>query len=1022
MSGLCPSISNAAEIESFDKIKRDHLIQEIKDLLDLPDGGGVVLAQSPYSASPTCSSYNQNSCGDKKATAAFLKDDIKASLNDVPVTITAQNAGMVYSGVSSKGREMIDPSKSAIEPNAITARNAGSFNKEETPLSRSGQLSQRRPATSTIKESAQVSTGRMVEPTNAASGIKIVKGTITAQAPAILVQAQLAHTPTSLGIAAEDASHDDEDIAPADGLNDHPRSLAEALAKERRRASKRNKIKVSGELYSSIGLYTNGEWRVNEANPDLNERNWRILSDKALNNRLDTYDPALYSRMKFVVDASVGVAVATHINVTIDPWSYTGKTKPMVYQEGADDSIKFQYLTVGSNGYTVPRIIRTIRYGDAVALPETKVFNGNEIPSMRVNTLTGGYFILPDRKLNYTFMPVREAWLDFRPTDSIFFRVFPLAYEDQALTSDDPLKLSNHRSYWEESPWLRSWQPGQINQAFPDFAWYTKGYWDRSLSFSTRDSTGQHLTALRGAKLAFTPEPDTSLDFVIASPKTLWQDYTYYDTVAASARLKHYFDEGLYVGATAVDHQGFLKSTQDAHNYVGGLDSGIMPLENVKIETEYSFSTSQYDESEAKWQTKKHGNAYYTSIIATSDPVNMIKKDYYGIASASKDNDFYKTKLYYGRMDSNFESTLSNYHATRKDAFWNHHLTFYPSIYRYLPGVAQLAYTGEDDLDPFAIGDGLDYGRQSYGWRGDVGLLNGDLKGLFDIRQVGNVQSKYRKKIETVAQTHWDLKVNDQLRTKFLLIRDQMPPTTAGIDPHVYDGETGEALKNAAVMGGKDPSTTTASLGARYQVTDWAALNGVWEYTNDSTLATDNFPQADLNSAFYTFYRDSTRPYTTLVPFVYSGGLFDQPPYNYFNIFKTGLELTPTDKWHVYLDYTRNSNVFAGNIDDNMNHFGIESTYLITKNWGIFARYCYTRWNDFYRLSQSVPDMKYTGYHNFYFSTRWVFAPDSFLGLEYGVGPAYNVATNVLDPRLAYYATTVLNTQHIIRLTVLKKF
>jgi hypothetical protein len=851
-----------------------------------------------------------------------------------------------------------------------------------------------------------------------ARSIKISDDRITAQAPGIIVQANAPNAAYVPNISDDIYTDDDATIANT-GDNEKPLTLAEALAKERKRASKRNKTKISGELYSSIGLYTDGRLQFNRANADLNERNYRILSDQALNNRQNTYDPALYSRMKFVVDSSVGTAVAAHINVTLDPWSLTGKSKEILVQQGSGDIVKLQYLSIGSNTYTVGRILRTKRTGDALALPETKIDNGNIIEAMRVGTTFGGFFNLPEQKLEYTFMPIRELWLDYKPTDSVFLRAFPLAYENQALTTDDPLTLSNNRSYWEESPWLRSWEPGNFNDLAGSF---TKGYWDRSLSFGTRDSTGQRLTGLRGLKFAFTPEPDTTLDLVVASPKTLWQDYGDFDTLASSARLKHYFDEGLYVGATAATHQGFVKSNRDAHNHVGSVDTGIMPFENVKFNAQYAFSSSRYDETDTRWRTKDDGKAYYASLIATSDPYMMNKKDYYGIASGAKENDFYKTRIYIGRMDQQFESSLSNYHSTRKDAFWNRHLTFYPSIYRYLPGVAQMAYSSEDDLTPYAIGDGLDYGRMAYGWRGDVGFLDGALKGLADVRQVVNVNARNRKKIETVAQTHWGYKVNDRLTTKALFIADQKPLTTAGIDPNVYDGTTGEYLQNAAVIAGEDPSTTTTAVGARYKLTEWAALNGVWEYTNDSTLATDNFPNANLNSSFITTFRDETRLYTKQVPFVYSGGLFDQPPYDYFSIMKTGLELIPMERWHIYLDYTRNSNVFAGNIDDNMNHFGIESTYLFTKNWGIFGRYSYTRWNDFVDLGQASPFANYRGYHNVHFATRWVFAPDSWLGLEYGVGPAYNVATNVYDPRLAYYSSTVLDTQHIIRMTLLKKF
>ena len=60
--------------------------------------------------------------------------------------------------------------------------------------------------------------------------------------------------------------------------------------------------------------------------------------------------------------------------------------------------------------------------------------------------------------------------------------------------------------------------------------------------------------------------------------------------------------------------------------------------------------------------------------------------------------------------------------------------------------------------------------------------------------------------------------------------------------------------------------------------------------------------------------------------------------------------MTPTDKWHVYLDYTRNPNEFSGNIDDNMNHYGIETSYLLTPKIGFFARYTLSQGYDVNRL------------------------------------------------------------------------
>ena len=112
-------------------------------------------------------------------------------------------------------------------------------------------------------------------------------------------------------------------------------------------------------------------------------------------------------------------------------------------------------------------------------------------------------------------------------------------------------------------------------------------------------------------------------------------------------------------------------------------------------------------------------------------------------------------------------------------------------------------------------------------------------------------------------------------------------------------------------------------------MTDWMAVNGVWERTNDFTEAADNYPNSILYGAYNGNYVESGRVYNHRIPFLYSQGYFDQPPYDYHDIFKVGLHLKPTTKWEIYLDYTRNPNRFAGNIDDNSNHVGVEMSYRI---------------------------------------------------------------------------------------------
>ncbi len=774
-------------------------------------------------------------------------------------------------------------------------------------------------------------------------------------------------------------------------------------------------VKFSGIAHTSFGIESDGTAVFRRANPDLNERNFRLQSNSQLNNQQNTFDPALYSRLKVVMDATVSSSVGMHVNLTNDPWSWAGKTKEVVVNQAPGvDSVRAQYFFAGNTGYTVNRVLYTLKTGDSIALPEIKVKNG-KVPATTVTSNFGGTYNIPEMEVDYTYWPLREAWVDWKLEENAKLRIFPMAYQDQALTSDDPLKLSNNKMWWEESPWLRDWRQGTFNSLATPVD-YTKGQWDRTLSFGSRDSDGLRLTALRGVSLDVNPDGETTLQATVATPKTLWQDYNEITAVPASVRVKHFINDQLYVGSVAAAHQGFVDSKRDAENYVGSLDAGFVPLPGFEINGQYSFSRSRYDQTNRSYATKKQGQAYYLSLEASSDPSDVLKKDYFGLAPAQQKDDFSKMKFYWAEMEPNFESTLSNYHETRDDSFWSRHLTFYPSTYGKLPGASPTA--SEDDMTPFAIGNGIDYGRAVIGWRGDTRLMQDRVHGLVDFRRVMNTSYKH---LETVARTQWTYKATDRFTTKAIVLAHVLPKTTAGWDPFVVDGDTGEPLANTAVRGGMDPTLKTGSLGARYELNDWAAVNGVWEYTNDFTVAADNFPRGVLNSSSFTTYQQDGKMFRKSYPFLYKQDLFDQAPYSYHNIFKTGLELTPDEAWHVYLDYTRNPNRFAGNIDDNMNHYGIETAFVPNQKFGFFARYTYSMWNDF-NLLDKQNEVDYRGYSNVFLEARLLPGHDSMLSLQYGVGPAYNVASSSSDPILAYYASPVLTTQHLFRIICEKKF
>ncbi len=783
------------------------------------------------------------------------------------------------------------------------------------------------------------------------------------------------------------------------------------------------KVKITGSVRASFGIESDGTAVFNRSNADLNERNWRLFSSEDLNNRQNTYDPAIYDRLKVVVDAAVADAVAVHLNLTVDPWSYTGKTGETTVTSGWGDTANVQQLYWGNNGYTVNHTINTKTYGGYLGLQEVKVKDG-KVPATTMGSNVCNewgqcdQFNIPEMRLKYTFQPIREMWVDLKMADAGKLRIFPMAYEDQALTTDDPLHLSNNREWWEESPWIDDWRGGQVNHTNGNPPDFTKGIWDRGLAFSVRDSDATRLTALRGVALDLSPTEETSVKATVASPKTLWQDYNEVTAVPGSVRVKQFMGDQMYVGATGNMHLGLVDKKVDKKNYVGSVDAGIAPVENVKVLAQVSTSQSSNDITDPIYRTKQEGQAYYASIEAVSSAIDILKTDYLAQRRMEGGGDFYKTRLYAARMDKNFESSLSNYHETRDDAFWSRHLTYYPSPYRKLPGIPG-ATMGEADVAAFAVGNGIDYGRKVVGWRGNATLDDGKLDGMVDVR---HVTTNENQKVEDVARTIWNYQATEKLTTKALGVWHSVPQTTAGIDPFIVSGDTGENLVSRDYPGGRDATLKTGAMGARYQLTDWADVSGVWEHTNDMTLGTDNFPQGLYSSGSSRTYTENGVIYRVPLPFLYNQGVFPQAPYVYHNIFKTALHLQPTAIWDVYVDYTRNPNKFAGQIDDNMNHVGLETSVVPNKHLGFYARYTMSRGYDLNLINQATPELKYCTYHNVFLEGRYVAPKENIFSLSYGVGPAFIVNTSASNPLLGFYLAPVVTTEHIVRMSYEKKF
>ena len=771
-------------------------------------------------------------------------------------------------------------------------------------------------------------------------------------------------------------------------------------------------VKVSGEINMGIGV-EGSDFYWKRANFDLNERNFRMISTDQLNKKENTYDPAIYDRFRLLVDTSPVVSpFRWHARIEVDPWSFTSKSAKTTVTGQGGDRAEIELLGWSNTGYTVNQIVQTLDNGDGFALPEMKIDDGRILPTTITSTFNN-VFSLPEIKLNTQFQPIREFWIDYVPSDTFRLRVFPLAFEDQALSTDDPLRLSNNRIFWEESPWLARWKPGNFNSGGGDF---TKGEWDDSLAFFTKDSDGRRLTALRGASLRFAPSADTTITATVATPKTLWQEYEDVEALPSSVRVKHFLSDRFMVGMVSNLHLGFSDREMDAYNYAGGLDGVATLNRRWRLEGQFSVSFSKQDITNDVYATKQRGNAYYMGVTFTTlDNEDLLRRDYAHLTPASDKQNYGKTRLYFARMDRGFQSSLSNYRETRDDSYWGRHLSFRRPLNRFFDATKGGGMSWWD-VESNMVGDGIDQGRYVIGWNAKVSLWDGRLKGRTDIRNVHDVNNKF---IENEVRTEWDYQTTKRWRTKLLLIDHVLPLTKGGIDPFIFDAQTGEYLINTAIADGEDPSLRTVSTGARYTFNDRLAWHGVWEYTNDITVGSDNYPRGLLNSSSFGTYQENGQTFRQDVPFLYSQGFFDLPPFEYHHVFRTGLEVRASDHLNVYLDYTRNPNKFAGQIDDNMNHLGVEMTYIPNPRWGMMLKYTWSRFYDLYTL---VNDNRLSleDHHNVFSEVRYKLNADDYFSLQYGVGPAVLLTSATVNPFGGSLVT--VDTQHIIRLYYRKTF
>ena len=749
---------------------------------------------------------------------------------------------------------------------------------------------------------------------------------------------------------------------------------------------------LSGEYRLSLG-FTPQDVIWKDANADQigvpREKNWRYLwGDK----RHNTYDPKIYDRLRVDMKTNFDDPLNAFMEVTADPWTFIGKNNVTITSTDGSDAVDIDLKYWSNDSRTINEVYRSNK-GNIINLKQIKVDDGKTTITTPTGLTDFGttFNAIQPMEINRDYRPIRKFWFDYTQ-DDYSLKVFPISDEYEALTSDDPLRVSNNHVYWEESPWLDEYEPSRIFQSTGEPI--KRGRWIRRLSFFTKDSSDDYphrLTFLRGA--SFKSDMDAySLNATMATPMSLWDDYENSNSVHGAVRLKVPLKDDLQLGFTTTSKVGINSGSQEALNQVEAIDLNYRPEKFHSIYAEIAESHTDIQEAKG-FDTKYDGVG---AKLGWSYDATYTKKE--GI---------YKQEIYLAHMDGKFFPALSNYRYTRRDdPTWSRHIYF-----------AEISQRDE----PLIWGDGIDRGRNVIGFRLNTKALEEKSDTAVSYRNVHKDSGKY---IESVLRTESTYKVNPRLSSKLLAYYKHLPRTHANLDPILfantmyslsdYFSEDDSHPQNTSVIDDKDPSVGAFGLGAKYDlVEELLSVEGVYERTNDPL----DFPRALLNDTFVTTEVSDGQTFDKVVPFVYDQKFFDLPPYNYYHIAKTRFIYTPAKEWEFILSYTFNENKHASAIDDNINHVGLEATYMPSHKLTLWFKYIYSRLIDVYKQNKYQSSDFYEGHHNVFFGSEYKFNKDESFAFLYGEFVGYN------DPyQQGNWTLSALDTQHIFRMFYKRKF
>ena len=766
----------------------------------------------------------------------------------------------------------------------------------------------------------------------------------------------------------------------------------------------RQKIRTSGHYRVGMGGGRSRTFSFNDADADLQDRDGHYLFGERLNN---TYDPAIFSSYRLDVDADVTDRVSAYGEIVADPWSYVGTTGDVRIPEATSglDSAVINLKYFGSNNSTIGEIYRA-DFRNFVSTPFSVEANDGYTTPFTMNGISdlGLRYDVPALELDYEFRPLRKLWVDYQ-ADDWHMRVFALAGQDQVMTTDDPLGLSNTKDFWQPSPWTAKWVP---LKRFADFGTtdvngsIARGHYSDIEAFNAKTSYGEYLSLLRGVSM----EADLGRAYaggMIAAPFTPWDGYDEVNNLPGVFRVKHQVTPRWMVGGLYGFRVGLIDNEPDAYNQVISLDTSYALDPNVKV---YGQMAGSRDEIDRLGQGNRRSPDGFKSDVEGLAYKGGVEADF----DHAEGHSNFKADATW--MDSDFRPHLSQYKALKDDNFWGRHMTFHE-------------YSG--DLEYFRLGTGADIGRTALRGTLRTDMMDKRLKNLFDVRHVRTTDKM--SFIENVMRDEISYQLTPQLKAKGFGRWHLLPETETDVEPSladfffidVYNGVQPK-LQNDMIDPGLDPSKLSLGGGLQFAVNDAWTLEGTYERTNDIP----DFPRALQNNVFLRNpVPDPNDPNILLDEvqyFVYHQDVYDLPPYDYFDIFKENVIYSPAHGLTFTFHAAQNGYELWGPIDEMVHHQGVSIDYRMTEQVSFFMDYTHSvignvpRW-----INTNFTELDFEDHHNVYAAVKYRIRPAMALNLEFGVfGETFGrESAKPLNPfSISEFSLPTIDTEHLFRFSL----